>query len=90
MALDAIELHKVNLQEFMKAIDLCKGAVYLVTREGDRLNLKSKLCQLIGLTTLIEGGIVSKARIECEKPEDESLLFRFNLYGKNVLNEKKN
>lgn len=90
MALDAIELHKVNLQEFMKAIDLCKGAVYLVTPEGDRLNLKSKLCQLIGLTTLIEGGIVSKARIECEKPEDESLLFRFNLYGKNVLNEKKN
>ena len=90
MALDAIELHKVNLQEFMKAIDLCKGAVYLDTPEGDRLNLKSKLCQLIGLTTLIEGGIVSKARIECEKPEDESLLFRFNLYGKNVLNEKKN
>lgn len=90
MALDAIELHKVDLQEFMKAIDLCKGAVYLVTPEGDRLNLKSKLCQLIGLTTLIEGGIVSKARIECEKPEDESLLFRFNLYGKNVLNEKKN
>ncbi len=90
MALDAIELHKVDLQEFMKAIDLCKGAVYLVTPEGDRLNLKSKLCQLIGLTTLIEGGIVSKARIECEKPEDESFLFRFNLYGKNVLNEKKN
>ena len=90
MALDAIELHKVDLQEFMKAIDLCKGAVYLVTPEGDRLNLKSKLCQLIGLTTLIEGGIVSKARIECEKPEDESFLFRFILYGKNVLNEKKN
>ena len=90
MALDAIELHKVDLQEFMKAIDLCKGAVYLVTPEGDRLNLKSKLCQLIGLTTLIEGGIVSKARIECEKPEDESFLVRFNLYGKNVLNEKKN
>ena len=85
-----IELHDIDVPGFLSVLDSCEGNVYLMTRDGDKLNLKSKLCQLIGLTTLIEGGIVSKARIECEKPEDESLLFRFNLYGKNVLNEKKN
>ena len=80
----------VSTVNFINRVEQCTGEVIYETAEGDRLNLKSKLCQLIGLTTLIEGGIVSKARIECEKPEDESLLFRFNLYGKNVLNEKKN
>ena len=81
MALDAIELHKVDLQEFMKAIDLCKGAVYLVTPEGDRLNLKSKLCQLIGFAALVKGGTVTHAQLECTDKEDEARLFRLNLFG---------
>lgn len=83
------ELHKIDLQKFMQAIDQCKGDVFLVTDEGDRLNLKSKFCQLIGITKIIEGGIIGKAKVVCENPEDESLLFRFNLYGDKVLNEDK-
>ncbi len=51
--------------------------------EGDRLNLKSKLSQLVGLTKLIEGGKIAEASIVCENPEDESKLFRFNLFGEN-------
>lgn len=88
MPIDAVELHKIDLKQFMEAIDKCKGNVYIVTPEGDKLNLKSKLCQLIGLSKLIEGGIVNEAKIVCDKPEDESMLFRFNLYGKSVLEEK--
>ncbi|MEI3577879.1 MAG: hypothetical protein V8Q07_05410 [Acutalibacteraceae bacterium] len=52
----------------------------MVTREGDHLNLKSKLCQLVGLTQLIEGGKIAEAYIICENPEDEAKLFRFNLF----------
>ena len=63
-------------------LEACRGPVYLVTREGDRLNLKSKLCQLVGLTQLIEGGKIAEAFVECEDPEDETNLFRFNLFGK--------
>ena len=62
-------------------LDQCEGNVFLVTREGDHLNLKSKLSQLVGLTQLIEGGKIAEAFIVCEKPEDESKLFRFNLFG---------
>ena len=47
-----LQLHKIDLQKFIKAIDQCKGQVYLVTEEGDRLNLKSKFCQIIGLTQI--------------------------------------
>ena len=39
----SIELHKVDVQEFLSVVDTCEGDVFLVTDEGDRLNLKSKL-----------------------------------------------
>lgn len=76
-----IELHDVNVPDFMKVLETCEGNVFLVSRDGDHLNLKSKLSQLLGLNKLIEGGKIAEAYIVCEKPEDESRLFRFNLYG---------
>ncbi len=84
----AVSLHKIDFHKFIQAIDLCKGDVFLVTGEGDRLNLKSKLCQLIGLTEIIEGGKIDNAEIVCSNPEDDSFLFRFNLYGDKVLEDK--
>ena len=77
-----IELHNVDVPDFLAVLDSCQGNVYLVTREGDKLNLRSKLCQLVGLTQLIEGGKIAEAYIICENPDDESKLFRFNLLGK--------
>jgi len=74
-------LHDIDVKALVKKLDQCKGNVYLVTREGDHLNLKSKLCQLVGLTSLIEGGRIAEAFVVCELPEDETMLFRFNLYG---------
>ena len=76
-----VEMHDVDVPAFLKVLDECKGKVYLVTREGDHLNLKSKLSQLVGLTKLIEGGKIAEAFIICEEPEDESKIFRFNLFG---------
>ena len=76
-----IELHDVDVTEFLAVLDTCQGNVFLVTREGDHLNLKSKLCQLVGLTQLIEGGKIAQAYIVCENPEDETKLFRFNLFN---------
>lgn len=38
-----------NVQEFFKVVDECKGRVELLTGEGDRLNLKSKLCQFLSV-----------------------------------------
>ena len=60
----------------------------MITEDGDRLNLKSKLSQFIGISKLVEGGIINNAKVECENPEDDSLLFRFNLYGTKVIDEK--
>ena len=89
MNMGALELHKVQFEKFLEAVDQCKGEVWLITDEGDKLNLKSRLCQLIGISQIIQGGMVKEAKIVCDNPEDDSLLFRFNLYGDKVLEENK-
>lgn len=81
LASPVITLHNVNVSEFLSVLDSCKGNVFLITREGDHLNLKSKLCQLVGLTQLISDGNIGEAYLICENKEDESKLFRFNLLG---------
>ncbi len=81
MALSPVQLHNVDVPAFLKVLNECTGNVYLETREGDHLNLKSKLCQLVGLTNLVKGGEIAEAFVVCENPEDESKMFRFNLYG---------
>ena len=81
-------LHNLDLADFIKTLDSCKGDVFMETADGDVLNLKSKLCQIIGLTNILKGAEISEAKIRCTTPEDESLLFRFNLY-KEVPGEKK-
>lgn len=84
---DAVKLSGVDVAEFTEVINSCKGDVYMVTPYGDKLNLKSKLCQLIGFTRLIEGGKLAEATLVCEDPEDESKLFRYNLFGKEGMNK---
>jgi len=76
-----LSLHNVDVTKFLAVLDTCEGNVYLVTSEGDRLNLRSKLCQLVGLTRLIEGGSIAEASIICENKNDESKLFRLNMFG---------
>lgn len=76
-----LNLHNVDVAEFLDVLDACEGNVYLVTSDGNKLNLKSKLCQLVGLTRLIEGGKISEAGILCDNVRDESRMFRFNCFG---------
>ena len=41
-----------DVTEFFKIVDECKGRVELLTGEGDRLNLKSKLCQFLSMAQI--------------------------------------
>ncbi len=77
----AFNLNNVDAQAFMKALDSCTGDVMLITEENDRFNLKSKLSQIAGLVNLIEGAKLVNAKIYCSNAEDESMLFRLNLFG---------
>ncbi len=48
-----------DVDGFFETIDKCEGRIELLTKQGDRLNLKSKLCQYISLT-----GMFSDPKIE--------------------------
>lgn len=82
-----LSLHNIDVTAFLAVLDTCEGNVYLVTDEGDKLNLRSKLCQIVGLTKLIEGGKIAEASLICENKADESKLFRFNFFGETVNTE---
>lgn len=69
-------LHQLDLNAFNTALSNCTGDVYMVTPQGDKLNLKSKLCQLIGFQRLIQTDRIDTAHLHCTNPEDE-LLFSF-------------
>ncbi len=73
-------VHDVNIADFIKTLDACKGDVYLETADGDSLNLKSKLCQFMGIANILKGAVISEAYVRCTNPEDEALMFRLNLY----------
>ena len=75
-----IIMHDIDIADFMQTLDHCKGDVFLETSEGDVLNLKSKLCQMMGVANIMKGAVIHEAALRCTNPEDESLLFRFNLY----------
>ena len=50
-----MKINKIsNAQEFFKVVDDCKGRVELLTGEGDRLNMKSKLCQFVYDTAFLQ------------------------------------
>lgn len=77
---NVLDMHNLDFNDFLKAVDACKGDVFLETSEGDSLNLKSRLCQMIGLSSILNGATIPEATIRCTNKDDESILFRFNLY----------
>lgn len=74
-------LGDIDFEVFLKAIDDCNGPVILLTDEGDRFNLKSKLSQYAGIFNLIHGGKYCGAKVYCPNEEDETTLFRLGLFG---------
>lgn len=75
-----MKLVNIDLADFMTVVDKCEGNVWLVTKDGDKLNMKSKLCQMIGIVKYIKSGEIEAENVICDKQEDSSRIFRFLLY----------
>lgn len=70
-----------DIEAFFKAVDECKGKVELVTGEGDRLNLKSKLCQYVSLANIFSNGEIPELEIIAYEKEDIDKLLSFMING---------
>lgn len=70
-----------DIDKFFKVVDSCVGRVELVTGEGDRLNLKSKLSQYVSLATIFSGGVIPEMELVASEPEDVQRLMDFMING---------
>ena len=70
-----------NVDAFFKVVDNCVGKVELVTGEGDRLNLKSKLCQYVSLANIFSNGEIPEMEILAYEKEDVDKLLNFMING---------
>ena len=67
-----------DVEGFFKVIDSCKGRVELITSEGDRLNLKSKLCQYVSLTGILNSAVeIPELELVAYEHEDTEKLIKF-------------
>ena len=66
-----------DVNKFFEVIDSCTGRVELVTGEGDRLNLKSKLSQYVSMANIFSGGEIPELEIIAYEPEDTDRLIKF-------------
>lgn len=75
--------HLKNVEAFIEILDNCKGTVELISKDGDRLNLRSKLCQYVGLTKLFKEtqNLDLELELIAHEPEDAARLFQFLMDG---------
>ena len=59
-----------DIDQFFSVVDKCKGKVELVTGEGDRLNLKSKLSQYVSMANIFSDGTIKELELVAYEPED--------------------
>lgn len=70
-----------DIKKFFDVVDSCKGKVELITGEGDRLNLKSKLCQYVSLANIFSNGEIPEMEILAYEKEDVDKLLNFMING---------
>ena len=65
-----------DIDSFLEAVNDCKGAVELVTDNGDVLNLKSKLCSYVAMTRMVGAeSRINELDIRFTDLEDEWRIF---------------
>lgn len=78
-----MKLYKIDdVNAFMKLIDGCKGNVFVISKDGDRLNLRSKLTQFVALSSLFNNSIIEELKLETSNDEDNAKLIDYMMMRK--------
>ena len=59
-----------DVEKFFEVVDQCKGTVELVSPEGDRINLKSKLATYLSMATIFSNGYIKELDLVAHEKED--------------------
>ena len=66
-----------NVEGLLKTVSECKGTVELVTKEGDRLNLKSELTKYVALTSFFKDSKIPEMEVILSEPDDAVKIINF-------------
>ncbi|MCI8741839.1 MAG: polya polymerase [Lachnospiraceae bacterium] len=70
-----------DVNTFFKIIDECKGPVELLSPEGDRINLKSKLSQYVSMASIFSNGYIRELELVAHDKDDIERLIRYMYQG---------
>ncbi|MDR1210282.1 MAG: polya polymerase [Clostridiales bacterium] len=74
-------LNIVNPERFFIQLQKCKGDIFLLTSEGDKLNLRSKLCQYIAMSKLFGDAEIDEIELSFTDPGDVNMLLEYLVRG---------
>ena len=70
-----------NVDKLLKTIEGCEGKVELVTEEGERYNLKSKLSQYVSFVKVLSNCTIPSIEIITSNHADAEKLMKFMING---------
>ena len=70
-----------NVDKLLKAIEECEGKVELVTEQGDRYNLKSKLSQYVSFVKVLTNQTIPAIEIITSNHSDAERLMKLMING---------
>ena len=77
-----MKIQNINdVESFFKIVDQCKGPVELVSPEGDRINLKSKLSQYLSMATMFSDAFIKELDIVAQDKADLERLLTYLSQG---------
>lgn len=59
-----------NVEGLFNVLNACTGKVELVSAEGDRINLKSKLSQMLMMSQLLDHAYIKELELIVHEPAD--------------------
>ena len=77
-----MKIQNINdVDAFFKVVDECKGPIELVSPEGDRINLKSKLSQYLSMASIFSNGYIKELDLVARDREDIERLIKYMYQG---------
>lgn len=68
-----------DVDKFFEMINMCEGNVYLTSKDGDRINLKSTLCQYVAREVFT--GVVDELEINADRPKDAAKILGYMMWN---------
>ena len=70
-------------EKFLEVIQQCKGSVELISKQGDRLNLKSELTKYLAVSKrFADTALMNDIELVASDPDDVKFLLDYMMQGK--------